>query len=214
MVTYLAIPGFSFLIVCAPLISELWIGRNEPVFVGTTILLSAGWLVNTLSTPAYFASLGTGEMRINLLSHIVMTVANILLALCLGLAIGGLGVVAGWAIALAIGGVLLNNLYCSKNSILLSSLISDDDRTLLPYIVSSLGISYLGWQILPGAVEVLLAPLDVSNAWDTIITNTIIILVYLTILIIPMWKHSMRSDIQRWLGRSFARKTALPVSLD
>lgn len=214
IVTYLAIPGFSFLIVCAPLISELWIGRDEPIFVWSTILLCVGWLVNTLSAPAYFASLGTGEMRINLLSHIVMTGANILLALSLGLAIGGLGVVVGWAIALVIGGVLLNSLYCSKNSILLNSLILRDDRTLISYIVSSLGISFLGWQILPEVVEGWLAALNAPNAWGATVTNAIIILVYLASLIIPMWKHPMRNDIQRWLVGLFARKTALQVSLD
>src|SRR4030066_1313189 len=53
---YLALPLFSLLIICAPIISEIWIGYYERVFVFSAILLSIGWFLNTLAVPAYFAN--------------------------------------------------------------------------------------------------------------------------------------------------------------
>jgi|CXWL01.1.fsa_nt_gi O-antigen/teichoic acid export membrane protein len=214
LVTYLALPGFGLLITCAPLVSELWVGRYEPVFVWSIVILSSGWLANTLAVPAYFASLGTGEMRINVLSHIAMTILNILLALSLGYYWGGLGVVAGWAIALTIGGLLLNILYCNQNSIALGSLISGDDRILLYYFIAGLAITYLGWQILPRYWEVWLSALDAPVKWGPAITSGVTISAYLAIMTTPMWKHSTRNDIQRWLIGIFSGNKASQVHTD
>lgn len=209
IVIYLAVPSFGLLAICAPLVSELWIGHYEPAFVWSMVMLCTGWLVNTLSAPAYFASLGTGEMRINVISHVIMTALNILLALALGHVIGEMGVVAAWAIALAIGGLLLNILYCSQNSLALSRLFSVSDQTLVFQVVAALGVSCLGWQLLPSVWEVLLPALNVHTVRGSIMTGIASIVVYLSILILPVWNHSTRSDVQRWLARSFSRETAL-----
>jgi hypothetical protein len=214
MVIYLVLPGFGLLTVCTPLVSELWIGRVEPVFVWSMVLLCAGWCANTLAVPAYFACLGTGEMRINVVSHVVMTISNILLAMSLGQVIGGLGVVAGWAIALGIGGLSQNLLYCSHKSIALGSLISRDDRTLGLYVVFSLGASYLVWQVFPMAWEVSLPAVGAPAAWGQTLTSAVIILGYLATLTLQVWKHSTRNDLQRWLVGALAKKPALQVGID
>jgi O-antigen/teichoic acid export membrane protein len=214
MVIYLALPGFGLLAVCTPLVSELWIGRIEPVFVWSMILLCVGWFANTLAVPAYFASLGTGEMRINVISHVVMTILNILLAMSLAQFVGGLGVVAGWAIALGIGGLLLNILYCNRKSIALGNLISRDDRTLGLYVVFGLGASYLAWQVFPRAWEVSLPALGAPAAWGPILTSAVAILVYLAILTFQIWKHSIRNDLQRWLAGALAKKPTLQAGID
>ncbi|WP_413934480.1 lipopolysaccharide biosynthesis protein [Nitrospira sp. BLG_1] len=209
IVIYLAVPSFGLLAICAPLVSELWIGHNEPAFVWSMVMLCAGWLVNTLSAPAYFASLGTGEMRINVMSHVVMTIANIVLALSLGQVIGGLGVVAGWAIALGIGGLWLNICYCNQKSIAFGNLISRDDRTLGLYVVFGLGASHLTWQVLPKSWGTLLPALGMPAAWGPILTSAVTILGYLAILALQIWKHSIRSDLQRWLVSAFAKEPTL-----
>lgn len=214
MVIYLALPGFGLLIVCTPLISELWVGRIEPVFVWSMLLLSAGWFANTLAVPAYFASLGTGEMRINVTSHVVMTMTNIVLGVSLGQVIGGLGVVAGWAIALAIGGLSLNLLYYHRKSIGLGHLCSHDDRMLGLHVALALGASCLAWQVFPGAWDVSLPALGVSGAWGTMLTSVITIGGYLAILTLQVWKHSIRTDVQRWLIGAFARESAVHARID
>lgn len=209
IVIYLAVPSFGLLAICAPLVSEVWIGHYEPAFVWPMVMLCAGWLVNTLSAPAYFASLGTGEMRINVMSHVVMTIANIVLALALGQVIGGLGVVAGWAIALGIGGLWLNICYCNQKSIAFGNLISRDDRTLGLYVAFGLGASHLAWQVLPKSWGTLLPALGMPIAWGPILTSAVTILGYLAILALQIWKHSIRSDLQRWLVSAFAKEPTL-----
>lgn len=214
MVIYLALPGFGLLTVCTPLISELWIGRIESVFVWSMVLLCAGWFANTLAVPAYFASLGTGEMRINVTSHVVMTVANIILGVFLGQVVGGLGVIAGWAIALAIGGLSLNLLYYHQKSIALGNLCSKDDRILGLHVVFALGTCCLAWQVFPSAWDVSLPALGVSGAWGTILTSVVTIVGYLAILTLQVWKHSIRNDVQGWLIGAFAREPAVQARTD
>ena len=87
---YIAIPSFTLLGISAPLISSLWIGYYEPIFVSAVAVLSVGWLLNTLSGPAYFALMGTGHMHVNLVAHIAMMIINVLLTLALGNILGGL----------------------------------------------------------------------------------------------------------------------------
>lgn len=208
LVTFLALPGFGLLAICAPLVSELWVGQYETVFVWSIILLSFGWLINTLTVPAYFASLGTGEMGINVLSHLVTTLLNLLLGLSLGYAWGGLGVVAGWAISLAIGGLLLDVLYCRRHSIAFSDLFSEDDRAILIYFIAGLAVAGLSWQILPKTWAAWLPAAGVPSAWGSTITSGITISIYCALMTLPMWKHSTRSDLQRWLIGSFSKNTA------
>jgi O-antigen/teichoic acid export membrane protein len=206
LVVYLALPGFGLLAICAPLVSELVIGRYEPVFVYSTMLLCAGWLANTLAVPAYYACLGTGEMRINIVSHAGMTVLNILLGLTFGQLIGGLGVVMSWAIALGLGGILLNVLYYRKNSIPIASLISGPDRMLTSYCAAGLAVAYVGWLMLPGAWGLLLPIFDLRMTWEPFFTSGMMIVAYIAIISFPMWNHSMRKDLQRWVSGAFERR--------
>lgn len=202
LVTYLALPGFGLLGICAPLVSELWVGHYEPVLVWSIILLSTGWLVNTLAVPAYFVCLGTGEMRINVTSHVAMTLLNVLLALFFCRLVGGLGVVAGWSIAVAIGGLLVNIPYCRRSSIDLRRLVLADDWRLGLCLLTALLVTCLGWQTLPKTWEVILPTLNAPMAWGSTLTSAITIAAYLAIMSIPMWNHSTRNELQRWLGRS------------
>lgn len=90
---YLALPLYSLIIICAPIISELWIGHYEGVFVLFTILLAIGLFLNTLAGPAYFAYLGIGEPRWNVISHITIGLLNAGLGFTMGILFNGIGVV-------------------------------------------------------------------------------------------------------------------------
>lgn len=214
LVTYLALPGFGLLTICAPLVSELWVGRYEPIFVWSIVLLCAGWLANTLAVPAYYACLGTGEMRINMVSHVAMTVINILLASILGNLIGGLGVVLSWSIALALGGTLLNVLYCRRNSIAFGSLLSGHDRMLTGFLITGLVVSYLGWLMLPGVWGMVLPSLDLPATWEPFLTSGMMIFIYIAIMSFPMWTHSIRKDLQQWVSGAFLAEKLLQLHID
>ena len=100
---YVTVPLFCGLAVAAPLASHLWIGAYEPAFVLFVDVLAAGWLVNTLSGPAFFLLLGTGEMGGVVWSHVTTAVLNAVLGAVLGWRWGAVGVAVGWAFALAAG---------------------------------------------------------------------------------------------------------------
>jgi O-antigen/teichoic acid export membrane protein len=183
---YLSFPLYSFIIVCLPLISELWIGYYERDFVLYTIFLSAGWFLNTLSAPAYFANMGTGELRWNTISHFSIAFANAGLGYSLGVFTGGMGVVIAWVISLAIGSSLISIPYHKKHNIQLTILFPKDSIVIaiacLFGIIFTLGI---------------LTKLQFNS--NIIISNIIIILMFLVIIIIPIWLHPMRKHLASWI---------------
>ena len=104
---YLCIPLFAGVVAVAPLVSHLWIGRYEEAFVVFALLLGAGWFANTLSGPAFYVLLGTGQMGGVVASHVTIGVVNAVGGVVLGRAAGAYGVAGAWALALAAGAVHL-----------------------------------------------------------------------------------------------------------
>jgi len=100
---FISLPLFTVLFVGMPFISFAWIGHYEHRFILAGALLSGGWFVNTLNAPAYFVHVGTGELKWNLISHIAIGLLNVILGISLGVLLGGVGPVIGWAIALVVG---------------------------------------------------------------------------------------------------------------
>jgi O-antigen/teichoic acid export membrane protein len=99
--------GSTFLMIAAPIISELWLGRNEPMFIFSLYTIAfAGW-INLLSGPAYFVNVGTGHVRRNVVGHLAMVFANLTLGWVLGTFWGGYGAVMAYAGALVSGGLVM-----------------------------------------------------------------------------------------------------------
>ena len=96
-------PLFCGVIASAPFVSHLWVGYYESLLVLFVVVLALGWLVNTLSGPAFFLLLGTGEMRGVVQSHVSIALVNAGLGAALGWAFGAIGVALGWALALGVG---------------------------------------------------------------------------------------------------------------
>jgi len=138
LMLYLAIPAYSLTIVSIPLISKIWIGHYEPIFVVFGSLLAWGWFLNTLNGPAYFTYLGTGELRWNVISHIATAVLNPVFGIILGLNFGGIGVVVAWVFSLAVGSSIINLSFYLKNSIPLNKLLPKSSIPIA--VVCSFGI--------------------------------------------------------------------------
>ena len=111
---FLGTLGFASLAAASFLVSSLWIGDSAPHFIVALVLLSAGWFVNSLGLPAYNIALGTGSLTPNVLSHILLTLANFGLCTALGESFGAYGVMAAWSIALGIGGISMSILFGRK----------------------------------------------------------------------------------------------------
>ena len=107
------------------------------IFISFGVLLTLGWFLNTLSAPAYFVNLGTGELGWNVGGHVVIGILNAILGLLLGVYFGGTGVVIAWALSLALGSSLIYLSYHIKHKIPLIELLPRDSRLLI--IVSLIG---------------------------------------------------------------------------
>ncbi len=112
---YVAVVFYGLLGVGLSAISLIWLGHYEPVFVQFALLLNVGWFVNTLIAPAYFSNLGSGSLRTNLISHVIMGTVGPASGYLLGLLFGGFGVVLGTVIGLISGSLYLCIVHIQKS---------------------------------------------------------------------------------------------------
>lgn len=128
---FFGVPLFALLTVSLPIVSELWIGNYERRFVICGALLAAGWFGNLLSAPAYFVNLGTGDLRWNTISHLVLGVLNLALGWSFGKLFGGFGVAAASALALIAGSAAVIVAYHQNADVPLVELLPAGSRQLL-----------------------------------------------------------------------------------
>jgi O-antigen/teichoic acid export membrane protein len=148
---YLSIPIYSLLLVVTPLISEAWIGKYEPTFVVFAYLLITSWALNTSTVPAYLAFVGTGQLRWNTLSHILMGVTNLLLGYMLGHMFGSIGVIAGTCLAILAGSLMTLFTFHAEHHLDLQRLVSQDSRGLLMWSALGVGVGLLTYYIFSDA---------------------------------------------------------------
>tara|TARA_B110000902_G_scaffold263595_1_gene343005 strand:- start:5908 stop:7419 length:1512 start_codon:yes stop_codon:yes gene_type:complete len=87
-------------------------------FMIILIVLSAGELLASLSTSAYIINLGTGEIKWNIISHLVIGVLNLILCLSIGLIFkDGMYIIYGWIISLVLGSLVTAFEYHKRNNI-------------------------------------------------------------------------------------------------
>lgn len=183
---YLALPLFSLIIVSMPILSDVWIGHYERTFVIFGILLSIGWFLNTLSGPAYFANLGTGELRWNMLGHLTIGLLNAILGFLLGTFFHGIGVVAAWIFSLALGSSIIYVSYHIRHKIPLIELFSKSSRAIIAVC-------------LVGVLSALLIHYKLNNAFNTIALNSAILFAFSIIVFIPLWVHPTRKRLMVWV---------------
>lgn len=104
---YVAVLFYGVLGVLVPTICILWLGHYQIMFVEFALLLNLGWFANTLVGPAYFANLGSGKLRVNMISHVVMLLCSLIVGVVLGFSYNGLGVVIGTVLGLISGSMFL-----------------------------------------------------------------------------------------------------------
>ncbi|MFX0133322.1 MAG: oligosaccharide flippase family protein [Candidatus Hodarchaeota archaeon] len=183
---YLALPLYSLIIVCVPIISELWVGYYEKDFVFSSILLSIGWFLNTLTGPAYFVYLGIGELRWNMIGHIMIGLLNVGLGFMLGILFNGIGVVVAWVCSLSFGSSIIYISYHKKYKIPLIELLPKASRITM--IICLIGV-----------LSALIMQQKFNYNCNAIILNSIIIFSFSLIIFIPLWLHPMRKRLTAWI---------------
>jgi O-antigen/teichoic acid export membrane protein len=186
LVFFLAVPTFAGLAVLSPLVSRIWIGRYEPIFVEFVVLLAAAWLVNILSNPAYVFDLGTGALRWVTLGCGATAVLNAGLGFFAGHTFGGAAVVAASAFSLACGYIGILAAYHLENHVPFAVLLPSESRGLL---ISSIAFATILLPLLlfmnrhsASSLAMTIASLGVSFA----------------VLLVPVWRHPLRKRLLRW----------------
>jgi O-antigen/teichoic acid export membrane protein len=184
---YLALPLFTLIIISTPLISTIWIGHYEGTFVISGILLAIGWCLNTFNAPSYIAYLGEGDLRWNVISHVVIGIFNAGLGIILGMLFFGFGVVVAWVIALIVGSAVICVSYHITHKIPLSEMMPEESRVMLGIYAVLLVLFFI---IQVGLHQVL----------KTTATNSIVVIASLPVILLPFWLHPMRKRLRGWVN--------------
>ena len=182
LVLFIALPYFSAIIAMSPVISRMWIGHYESSFVAFSILLSFGWFINTLVTPAYFTDLGIGKLTWNTRGHLIMAVSNVMLGLMLGYISGGRGVVIAWVLSLIAGSITILLSFHRRNKIPFSDMFPK-------------GYLLIGLSSLAGFSVSLLAYRNLSNNLSLMSITGVVILTTIIVPAFPLWQHPMRKRL-------------------
>lgn len=187
LIFFLAIPTFSFLIVVSPLVSRIWLGHYEPIFVGFVALLGVAWLINVLSNPAYVVDLGTGALRCVFIGCSLTAILNLGLGFLAGRYFGGTAVVAASALSLALGYIVIVVAYHRQNRVPFDLLLPKDSVTIVTCSLVG-ALVFLPW----------LSHAPLKALFSLRLMSEVAAALVLMIAV-PMWLHPMRKRLTNWI---------------
>lgn len=195
LLLFLLTPILPLLVILTPWISLVWIGTLDSQFVVFASLLFAGWFLNLLANPAYFANLSTGDLTWNVRGHLIIGALSAGLGIAMGWMWGATGVVAAFSASLLFGSFLIGWNYQRRHGIGVNDLL--DPRT-----GQLVGISLLAaiaaWLVLNG----------VSSEPAALPTVFAVCGVYLLIVAAPLWRHPMRGELMKWVAGAVSTRSA------
>ncbi len=200
VVFFLAIPTFSALAVLAPVVSRVWIGRYEPVFVEFVAILAFAWLVNVLANPSYTFDLGTGMLRPVTIGCAATAVLNAVGGFFAGYFLGGTAVVLASGFALAAGYIFILATHHRQNHMPLTVLVPSESRMLL---VCSFACA-----------AALVPALLFRDFRSRLSVSSVLLLVTASplFLLIPLWRHPVRRRLFRWAASHSPRVAGTEAS--
>ena len=187
---YMSLPLFSSLIAFTPVISLVWIGHYESTFVFFSIVLAIGIFISTILGAAYYTNLGIGELRWNVIGHVIIAIFNPTLGFVIGSIYGGRSVAVAWVLSLVIGSFITPIAYHHRYDISIKELLPKESIVIGLACLAGLCTSLLFYEV------------QNSNL-DLLLLSTFIVLLYFAITALPIWRHPMRKLIQRWIANEF-----------
>jgi O-antigen/teichoic acid export membrane protein len=131
---------FFSVIAFAPMLSVWWLKGINYTFIFFLDLITVSWYINSVAMPAYFANLGSGDMKWNLRSHVGMGVANVLLSLVIGFFFKPVFISLGWFFSLSFFSVLIIVYYNKDNHIRLKEIMPTENWI---YLAFNIGFSFI-----------------------------------------------------------------------
>jgi O-antigen/teichoic acid export membrane protein len=166
-------PLYAAVLAMTPVISLAWIGRDEHLFMLFVVILTMAWFLNSLINPAYFTNLGTGALGWNVVAHAVIGVLNAALGLLLGIWLGAVGVVIGWAAALIVGSTIVVVSFHVKHNIAFSRMLPPESVPFLLLCAVGVAVSWGIYEQLPAGTQVLWLALACGASFITIVTPAV-----------------------------------------
>lgn len=194
LLLFLIVFGLPFCMMLTPFVSWIWIGEYNATFILFANLLFIGWFLNLLANPAYFANLGTGELKWNVIGHIVIGVLNLSLGIALGRTFGGTGITIGFIAALLIGSFIIMMAYHKNYHISLLRLFSV--RTVYLALASITALIATGFLFITYFEDL--------PALTLILIN---LAVFLLITAWPVWQHPVPRTILSLVQSRFSPST-------
>jgi O-antigen/teichoic acid export membrane protein len=188
LLTYCSVPLFGIVVALAPVVSAIWLGRREPVFIVFVSVLAAAWFVNTLASVAYFANLGSGRLLWNTATHLVMGVVNIALGLGLGRMFGAGGVLLAFACAILCGSAILALSYYREQKASLITFCTRLEGTLVAVAMCGIAAAWLACVTLRSG----------TSDW---VTGAVAAVVFCATVAIPAWQHPVRHQLTAHIGQ-------------
>lgn len=188
LMAFLLVLVLPFLVAATPLVSRLWLGAYEPVFVLFMTMLVVGWFGNLVAAPAYVAYLGAGDLKWVLRSHAVTAVLNVALGSGLGAVFGGWGVVLGFTVALLVGSWLVPIAYERARRANGLALWASRETAVLAACA------------LAGMAGVLLAA--GAGSLEPLALASLTLGVYTAATAWPAWQHPARRQLTGWAQRA------------
>lgn len=181
-------------IAATPFISYIWIGAYNGWFIFFANLIFMGWFLNLLANPAYFANLGTGDLRWNVIGHVIMGGLNLLLGLTLGYFHGASGIVTGFVVSILTGSGSIVFAYHTRHRIQTINLIDKSSIRLGIAAFAGLLVAFLLFEYFQTALQ----PLKLSM---------LSLLIFALFIAFPFWRHPMRRQIVSWVVTLFSKST-------
>ena len=139
--------NFSSLILILPfsnIISIFLLGESNQNFIVVLIITTVGWLINSLNIAPYIVNLGTGDLKWNVISHLIIGILNLLFCLLVGYFFrNGLYIISSWIVALIIGSSIIIIEYHQRNKVSYNIIFGKVFFQLLIYVSLLSAISYL-----------------------------------------------------------------------
>ena len=137
---------FSSLVLLIPfsnVISIFLLGKSDSNFIIVLISLCLGWIINSLNIPSYMINLGTGKLKWNVISHLVIGILNLVFCVLIGYFFNnGLYIIFSWILALIIGSSIIIIEYHKRNGILLNIIFNNVFSKLTACFIILASIGY------------------------------------------------------------------------
>ncbi len=195
MVFFVSLCCYATLMAAVPLISQIWLGSLNDMFMFSLCVLSAGWFLNTIAVPAYFANQGTGYLRDNVFSHILTATINVSLGYLLGLKAGTFGIVLAWGVALGASGLyqtVMFQLGLQERRLMLVPI-----KSRLLYLICGLGLVSAGYlfNALRDVEYFFIADAVGGVPITGLTTGILVITTFVLVVFYPMWKSPFRKEL-------------------